>query len=322
MTILAWYDISILIELQEQIKLQSDNIHEIIENLPSGAWYLSSDLIFQYVNPAFCEMYEAYKEHYLWRHLSEFYDLTPELESAAQQLQTQWKIINVELNSTTLTMKKIVVMISAQKIDSNWKIFFTIQDVTQLKKLQNEIKFMAYNDCVTWLANRHSLWLFIVDKLKIIDRNQEMLAVLYIDLDWFKAVNDEYWHNVWDLLLREVWVRLKSIIRSSDKIGRVWWDEFVICLSRIKSIDEIKIVIDKIQKSFENNFNIAKISCKVWASIWVSITNADELIDWDCDQLAENLLKQADDAMYKVKNSWKWAYCFFDSKKFKTINKK
>lgn len=312
----AGYDITRMIELQEQIKSQSNKILEITENLPSWAWYLSSDLIFQYVNPAFCEMYEAFKEHYLWRHLSEFYDLTPQLETAAHYLQEKGKIINVELNSTTLTMKRITVMISAQKIDSSWKIFFTIQDITELKRLQNEIKFMAYNDCVTWLANRHSLERFVVDKLSTLDRNQEKLAILYIDLDWFKAVNDEYWHSVWDLLLREVWVRLKSIIRSSDKIGRVWWDEFVICLSRIKTLEEIQTVIDKIQKAFKQEFVIAKISCTVWASIWVSITNADDLIDWNCEQLAEKLLKQADDAMYRVKNSWKWAYCFFDNKKF------
>ncbi|MEF2175802.1 MAG: diguanylate cyclase [Candidatus Absconditabacteria bacterium] len=312
----AGYDITRMIELQEQIKSQSNKILEITENLPSGAGYLSSDLIFQYVNPAFCEMYEAFKEHYLGRHLSEFYDLTPQLETAAHYLQEKGKIINVELNSTTLTMKRITVMISAQKIDSSGKIFFTIQDITELKRLQNEIKFMAYNDCVTGLANRHSLERFVVDKLSTLDRNQEKLAILYIDLDGFKAVNDEYGHSVGDLLLREVGVRLKSIIRSSDKIGRVGGDEFVICLSRIKTLEEIQTVIDKIQKAFKQEFVIAKISCTVGASIGVSITNADDLIDGNCEQLAEKLLKQADDAMYRVKNSGKGAYCFFDNKKF------
>lgn len=316
----AGYDITKMVELQEQIKLQSNKMNEIIENLPSWAWYLSSDLILQYVNPAFCEMYEASKDLYVWKHLSKFYNLTPELELAAQQLQKQGRIINFEMNSTTLKMKKMVVMISAQKIDSSWKIFFTIKDITELKRLQNEIKFMAYNDCVTWLANRHSLELFVVDKLASLDRNQEKLAILYIDLDWFKAVNDDYWHNVGDLLLREVWVRLKSIIRNSDKIGRVWWDEFVICLSRIKTLEEIQTVIDKIQESFKNPFNLAKISCKVGASIWVSITNADDLIDWNCEQLAEKLLKQADDAMYRVKNGGKWTYCFFDQKKYNKVS--
>ena len=137
--------------------------------------------------------------------------------------------------------------------------------------------------------------------LAISKRKKHAFALLFIDLDGFKSINDKYGHNTGDLLLVEVSKKMKSCIREIDTIARMGGDEFVILLSEIASHDEPSIIAERIIDMITKPFHLSGHTCHIGVSIGISLypqhsTEMDEL------------LALADKAMYEVKSSGKNNY--------------
>lgn len=313
LVISVWSDITKMIELQEITKMQQVNANEVFENLLCWVWYLNSDLYFQDVNPAFCKLYECTAQDFQDKPLSDFYDLSPDLPKLLEELRDNRKVTNFEMNSKTLKWNKRVVMISAKVLESNGRIFFSVLDITDLKESQEKIKEIAYIDHVTELPNRFSMQNFIIDNLPNVKRYEEIIGLLYIDLDWFKAINDTHWHSVWDSLLKLVWQRLKSVIRHTDKVSRIGWDEFLICLRRVKEIPDIETIVKKVLNVLHSKFMVNDIECVIWWSVWITIADKNRFpnVSYNREHETINLIKEADQAMYEVKNSGKWSFMYF-----------
>jgi diguanylate cyclase (GGDEF)-like protein len=135
-------------------------------------------------------------------------------------------------------------------------------------------------------------------------RHGKMFALLFLDLDGFKAVNDRFGHDIGDQLLREVAGRLGAAIRSEDTLARVGGDEFIFLLSAIHAREDAAIVSDKILALLREDFVINGSVCKIGGSIGVAIFP-------DHSETMDALVSCADDAMYQAKAKGKNAFQFF-----------
>jgi len=184
-----------------------------------------------------------------------------------------------------------------------------LYDITQSKAAQNEIHNLAYFDSLTKLPNRRKLNDRLKRDLSIISRSQLHGAVLFVDLDNFKSLNDTKGHSVGDLLLIEVGQRLQKAVREGDMVARVGGDEFVVVLDDLSvNIDEASyqasLVGSKIQEMLTIPFVIEDFVFNCGGSIGISIFGQHDL--------AEDIIQQADMAMYRAKRQGRNSLCFFD----------
>jgi len=179
------------------------------------------------------------------------------------------------------------------------------QMVTQLKDAHDEVKKLAYYDSVTKLPNRILFFDRLEKNISNAKRYDQKLAILFLDLDGFKSVNDTLGHLAGDRVLKEVAVRTLKVIREVDTVARFGGDEFTFFLNNVKNRENVALVADKILKSLSEPFMINGELCQVSGSIGISIF-PDDHVD------IAVLTKQADTAMYAVKSSGKNSFRFFE----------
>jgi len=174
-------------------------------------------------------------------------------------------------------------------------------EITHRKQLEKRMKHMATHDELTGLANRVLLKDRINTAVEFHNRQSLMMAVLFLDLDGFKIVNDTYGHDVGDELLQQVATRLQSCVRKSDTVVRFGGDEFVLLLTGLHHVNEAKLVADKVLSLLQSPFDLSATNIQIGCSIGISVYPNDGTNDID-------LLKEADTLMYKVKSSGKNHY--------------
>jgi diguanylate cyclase (GGDEF)-like protein/PAS domain S-box-containing protein len=185
-----------------------------------------------------------------------------------------------------------------------YKICCISTDISDRIDAQNEILHLAQYDALTNLPNRS---LFIDRTTQAISRiswDNSLAAVMFIDLDRFKLVNDTLGHEIGDELLIEVGKRLSACIREGDSASRFGGDEFAVLLKDVASETDIVRVTEKIRHELAKPYNIAGKQLVVTPSIGVSRCPVD-------GKHARTLLKKADVAMYKAKKTMKNSYCFY-----------
>lgn len=176
-------------------------------------------------------------------------------------------------------------------------------EIAARKKVEEKILHMASHDNLTGLPNR-ALFKDRLDTARnMAVRNKERLAILFIDLDGFKAVNDTLGHKAGDLLLQEVARRLQASVRQSDTVARVGGDEFIVLLNGIDRAGDAELVAKKILAGLGQPISLAGQAAKVGASIGISVFP-------DHGDDTEKLISYADGAMYEIKKSGKNAYAF------------
>jgi diguanylate cyclase (GGDEF)-like protein/PAS domain S-box-containing protein len=177
------------------------------------------------------------------------------------------------------------------------------EDITELKRLQDQMAHMAHHDQLTGLPNRFLFLDRLGQMLTQAKRRDTTFAILYLDLDDFKAVNDTRGHAAGDELLQAVAQRLLGCVRESDTVSRMGGDEFTILLADIPDMAAVERIAKMIIKAVSNPFSLGAGECGVGISIGVAIYPLDGL---DTDPL----LSAADSALYKVKNEGRGGYCF------------
>ena len=177
-------------------------------------------------------------------------------------------------------------------------------DVTETRRAEKQIERLAYEDALTGLANRVRFEDRLGIALATARRESHPLAVLFIDLDRFKVVNDSLGHKVGDVLLQQVADRLLPLIRLSDTLARVGGDEFVLLLSKIDQRESAGIVARKIQEIFRKPFRMGQRELFVTPSIGISVFPED-------GEDADALVKNADVAMYVAKQRGRDNYQFY-----------
>ena len=180
----------------------------------------------------------------------------------------------------------------------------SIIDVTERKRIEEKIKHMAFHDALTFLPNR----ILFRDRLTLAlahaHRNKEMLAVLFLDLDRFKGINDTLGHTMGDQLLRDVANRLKGCIREEDTIARFAGDEFTLLLLGITEAEHVRNIARKILDAVKEPLMLGGHELSITTSIGIAVYPKD-------GEDAETLLKNADTAMYHAKEQGRNNYHFY-----------
>lgn len=167
-------------------------------------------------------------------------------------------------------------------------------DITAVKATERQLTLLARSDTLTRLPNRYQLDESLQQALNRSRRNVDLLALLFLDIDHFKKINDTYGHGIGDAVLQEFSGRLQRSVRSTDTVARLGGDEFVIILEGLKSADEARLVATKILDLMAQQWHIGGHDFSVNTSIGIALANAAE-------SSASALLEMADRSLYRAK---------------------
>lgn len=166
------------------------------------------------------------------------------------------------------------------------------RDLTERRKIEERMRYMAQHDTLTALPNRTLFADRLQKALQYASRHQKSLALMLLDLNKFKPVNDTHGHAVGDLLLQQVAERLKQAIRASDTVARVGGDEFIILLPQIDEPHHALMVAEKIQQAIAKPFDIHGLEVQISCSIGTSCYPADGLTDLVLSKIADERMYQ------------------------------
>lgn len=193
---------------------------------------------------------------------------------------------DVEIHATSITFK-------------NKKIIFSIiNDITERNKNEEHISFLAYHDSLTGLPNRKLFYLKLEQALGEAKLNNKAFAVLYVDLDGFKLINDTYGHQIGDFILCVASKKLKHCIRKDDVLARIGGDEFILLLNNIQNYENAQLVVEKILSILNKPIIKNNKELLVNASIGIS------LYPYNGDSI-DSLIQNADHNMYTIKKQKK-----------------
>jgi diguanylate cyclase (GGDEF)-like protein/PAS domain S-box-containing protein len=178
------------------------------------------------------------------------------------------------------------------------------RDVTAQRQAEEQVQYLATHDALTGLPNRAWFHQLLSVELKAAQRYGRQLAVLFIDLDRFKLINDSLGHDAGDELLRQIAARLTRCLRASDVVARLGGDEFVVLLGEARTRELATVAVHKVLAAVLEPVTLGTQSCRISASVGVSMFPED-----GADE--QTLMKHADSAMYVAKEEGKNGFRFF-----------
>jgi diguanylate cyclase (GGDEF)-like protein/PAS domain S-box-containing protein len=313
-------------KLEEEVECQTKEIQifeKIFENSNEGMIITDEENVILNVNDAFSEITGYLKSEALGntpkilssgKHDQKFY------EEMWNTLDTHdiWsgEIINKRKNGQT-----VFEFITIMKLFHRDLIYYVsiFSDISERVHHMNELNYLATHDSLTGLLNRSAISNRIEHAIELSDRTEKALAVLFIDLDNFKIINDSMGHAVGDKLLQEFAKHLQSCIRQADTLARIGGDEFVILLETMDKKGLEASIINKIIEVTNRPFIIDNKELFIGASIGVTYYPNESR---DKTQLGQNLIKQADLAMYKAKELGKNQIAYYTEDLADTVTSK
>ena len=304
------------------IKESEKRYRFFVNNSPDMVYMLDKDGCFAFVNERATELLGYTNEEFIGRHYSEFI-YAEDVEKAHFAFSTYMSNIDVSqkvefrmipkfpgVDHCCFESRSIAIKLSATELaDRNSNedfigVYGVARDITEQKRSDEMIYFQLYHDALTELPNRILFRDRISFAMSQAERNGTKIAVMFLDMDRFKVVNDSLGHIAGDKLLQEIAKRLKNCIRDSDTLARVGGDEFNMMLPNIDSRSDVLHLIDKITQILEEPFIIEGNEVYVTFSIGTAIYPED-------GDSSETLIKHADMAMYNIKGKGKNGHEFF-----------
>lgn len=218
------------------------------------------------------------------------------------------RIIRRDGKVRTVLVRRIAVKDNAGRLikiyGMNQDITERVQSEAERSKQEDAIKRLAYFDSLTGLANRHQLNEWLLDEMERARRGEVQGAVLFIDLDDLKLVNDTYGHTYGDQIIIEAGLRIVKVVGKEIFVARVSGDEFVVILSGIQDPNKIENLVREVSEALGKTHEIFGIQFHMSASIGIAAYPAD-------GNQAEEIIKNADNAMYAAKRSGKNCWRFY-----------
>lgn len=287
--------------LRLQTAILAHSAYSIIATDPQGLITL--------FNPAAERLLGYQADEVVGRHTPVLFD-TPHLARSCTPAQEaalfQQRIVNIRQGGTELIEKvyhrkdgrSLVVSRSASAlVDEQGQLtgfLGMVEDITAVKAAQEQLKELAHYDPLTRLANRTLFFELLEQSMALARRNRHTVALLFLDLDHFKPVNDTWGHAVGDLVLREVAERIQGCLRASDVAGRVGGDEFLVMLTQVGSAAAAVLVADKIRAALCQPIVLKEQTVSVGVCIGIALYPQHGLSSQD-------LAQHADAAMYHAK---------------------
>jgi diguanylate cyclase (GGDEF)-like protein/PAS domain S-box-containing protein len=314
---------------QAELRRSQAFLHRIINSIPDPVFVKDTNHRLIALNQAYAQFLGRPLEDLLGKSDYDVF-LTPQAETFWQQDQQVFEQqLEQEQEAEFTTSEGVTYHIATKRSlhqDAAGNLFLVgiIRDITQrkfreadlerttkelqqsnaeLRLSQDRLSYLANHDSLTGLPNRKCFYDRMANALAQANNQRQMLAVMFLDLDGFKQINDTLGHPIGDVLLQVVSKRLMGCLRSSDTVARFGGDEFVIILPSLREPEEAIRVADKILKTLSHGFVITGQKILVSTSIGISLYPED-------GQEVEGLLDQADVAMYRAKSLGKNQYAF------------
>ena len=296
---------------RKQLEGEATLLRKLVEFCASPVYAVDMDdgLRMMFVNRAACEHYGMTREELLKMRVPDWDPLfTPEkVEAFKTELMTATSVLHFETLHRRNDGRLVPVEITAGHFSYQGKNVSSgfILNITERKQMEEKIRKLAYLDPLTSLPNRRLLLDRLAQALARAKRYQLSFAIMFLDLDNFKQINDTLGHDVGDDLLNEVAVRLSACVRNVDTVSRPGGDEFIIVLSEITHPDDAALVAEKIIKAINVPVQIADNTLYVTTSIGIAVYPISG------NDNAQELMMKADKSMYSAKKSGGNAYQFF-----------
>jgi diguanylate cyclase (GGDEF)-like protein/PAS domain S-box-containing protein len=296
---------------EEAIRESEQKYRTIIENIEDGYHELDFSGNIVFFNDALLKILGYSRDEFVRMN---YRDLTDE-ETARRLLQVCDEVyrtgnpsrgIEIEVMRKDGTMRVVELSVSLILDATGHGAGFRnlVRDITERKKSEETIRRLAYHDPLTGLPNR----LLFTDRLAMAitgaKRNRQHLAVMILDLDYFKDINDTLGHHIGDRLLQAVGSRLTELLRKGDTVARMGGDEFLILLPEINNVGVTTTIAQKIVDSFQTPLIVDEHRLHITTSIGIAIYP-------DVSDDVETLIKHSDIAMYRAKGSGRNNYQLF-----------
>ena len=287
------------LEVEEKIRESEEKYRAIVRQISEGIILVdpTSKRIIE-ANNAYCSLVGYSNQEITSLRIYDLVATDPEIQDSIIE-QVQKNALNITQESIhrhrNHSLINVDVNISSIYYGAKEFICYAVRDVTQRKLAEEMLRYQACHDSLTELANRTLFNKHLERSINEVQKYQGKLAVVFIDLDRFKNINDTLGHNVGDLFLQQVGSRLKTCIKEGDLIARWGGDEFTILLPRINNKKDIDIVTDKILHTFKQPLKILDYQLYCHLSMGIAIYPED-------GYKPETLLKNADTALYKSKD--------------------
>jgi len=296
----------------EELTVSENKFRTIFEHAPIGIFYYNPEHIIFDCNEEFCTILEATKSNMIGFNIKHIADkrilpvITDAVSGTAGVYEGEYK--------TTHSHKKIWITVNCTPlIDVKRNITGAIgivQNRTEMQLIEEKVRHLAYHDNLTGLPNRLLLKDRIGQAISLTIRQDYYGAILFLDLDNFKSINDSLGHHIGDKILKETALRIKGIVRAEDTVARIGGDEFVVVLPKLhnepqSTIISANLVAGKIHKVLANPYNLIEKTLYTSTSIGIVIFSKE-------DKNLDDLLKNADTAMYEAKKEGRGCTHFYN----------
>lgn len=307
-------DVSARRAAQNELRDREARYRAMFEDNASAIFLTSRDGYVVEVNRATLELFGVTYEEALRTRVTDLYAESEDRDRFQAQIEGEGSVTDFEVCIRRPDGRLIdcIVSASAQRSRSGEVIGYhgTIRDVTEQKLAQAKLVESAFQDPLTQLPNRA----VFIDRLERLLKHSKRragyrFAVLFIDLDHFKAINDTFGHHAGDALLVAVARRLEKCVRQEDTVARFGGDEFAVLLDAVAEVGGVTIVAERILHELQQPLAVdgRDVSASASVGIALSMTGYDD---------ADALLRDADAAMYRAKGSGRGAYAVFDTEMF------
>jgi diguanylate cyclase (GGDEF)-like protein/PAS domain S-box-containing protein len=297
---LVLHDMRERVAAEQRLAHSEHRFRSAFDNAPLGLALVDRDNRFVRVNHALCRLLGASAEQLVGTEQSQFgepADIAIEKEFQHDLLCGRSDAVQFDRRYRTRDGRVVWALVSATLLPANEEpphFLIQINDLTERKKAEEELAHLAHHDALTGVANRMLLAEEVEHGIALARRHQCRLAVVFIDLDYFKHINDSLGHEAGDTVLKVIAARLAGSVRESDIVGRMGGDEFVVVLSEVDDARDVLSLTDKLRTECARPVWLDGHEIQLSTSMGVSLFPDDA-------QDFRTLLRFADSALYHAK---------------------
>ena len=286
---------------EQALRTAEQQYRSVFENSTLGIFQSLSDGRFINVNPALAKMagYDS-PQHFLSevRSVLDFYVYPERRRELLKQLATDKVVVDFELELKVKDGRTRTALLSLRSVTDHHGVTLynegTIQDITERKAAEERVRFLAYHDALTGLPNRTMFEERLAQALATARSRNQRVAVLWLDIDNFKTINDSLGHSLGDDLLRQMAERLLKHAHGEDLVARAGGDEFLLVVPGLESAFHAEAVAERIRRRLRGEYMVDGRALNVTCSLGMSL-----FPDHASDE--KSLIRQADEAMYSAK---------------------
>lgn len=305
-----------LVESRQQLEAERQRYQELFNLAPDGYLVTNATGIIQEANVAIASMLQISQAHLMGKPLLLFFPASdrPRIRTTLAHLQqphpqpTPLRVYTWETQLRPRTANPIEVGVTlacnSQRTGEMASVRWLLRDITRQKAAEAKTYHQAFYDSLTELPNRALLDTYLPKTLAQAQRQNTQVAVAFLDLDRFKVINDTFGHSVGDGLLRQVGERLQHGLRAEDLLVRWGGDEFIIVMTFVNALEDVRRTCDRLVTSLQAAFNVNHHSLQISTSMGVAFYP-------DHGRDPEALLLHADQALYQAKQQGRNTYSFY-----------